>query len=70
MRPPPMAVEHGKNPLFPCITLTNNSPKQRFDLIAINGLDSKAKDAKSCDGSLGLMRGSNKYNQGMDYGLW
>ena len=28
----PVAVEHGKNPLFPYFTLMNNNSKERFDL--------------------------------------
>lgn len=31
MRPPPVAVEHGKSPLFLCFTLMNNNSKERFD---------------------------------------
>ena len=58
MRPPPVAVEHGKNTFFPCFTLTNNNRTFRLErcLMAIKGFDSKVKNAKSCDGSLGLLR--------------
>ena len=44
-------------PFFPCSTLMNNNPRELFDLKGrIKGLDSKVNNAKSCDGSLGLLR--------------
>ena len=32
VRPPPVAVEHGKNMLSPCFTLMNNNLKERVKI--------------------------------------